>query len=120
MNKKIISLPLLLVFVFPLVGRTQDLGWFQEISNQFGAIVQTLIPIFIALALLVFVWGLVVFITNSGDDAAKQEGKNKMIWGVLALFVIVAIWGIINLLAGIAGVDPSDDPGATPTYPTGV
>jgi len=54
-----------------------------------------LIPIAITLALLFFIWGLAQFILASGDEEKKKEGKQRMIWGIIALFVIVSVWGIV-------------------------
>ena len=59
--------------------------------------VQTLTVLAVALALLFFFWGLAQFILKSGDAASHEEGKNKMVWGVIALFVMVSIWGIVGL-----------------------
>lgn len=54
-----------------------------------------LIPLLMTLAVVVFFWGLVKFIMSASDEAAKEGGKNLMIWGMIALFVMVAFWGII-------------------------
>lgn len=51
-----------------------------------------------SLALLVFLWGLVKFISQAGDPEAVKSGKSIMIWGVVALFVMVSIWGIVNFI----------------------
>jgi len=52
-----------------------------------------------ALALLTFFWGLVKFITKVGGDAkAAAEGKTFMVWSVIALFVMVSIWGMIYFI----------------------
>jgi len=69
------------------------------------------IPVLIALALALFLWGLVVFIAQSGNEQARTTGKQRMIWGVIALFVLVNVWGIVNLLQEMIGVE--DDPGLT-------
>ncbi len=56
------------------------------------------IQIFGALAFLVFFWGLALFLFNRENKTINERGKNIMIWGVVALFVMVSIWGIIGLL----------------------
>ena len=55
-----------------------------------------LIPLAFTLALLFFFWGVAKYIWSAGD--AKEEGKKIMVWGVIALFVMSSIWGIINFL----------------------
>ena len=70
-------------------------------------IVSRLLVLVAGLALLAFFWGLARFIFKAGDVKAKEEGKNIMIWGVAALFVMVSVWGIIRLLQKDLGVENS-------------
>jgi len=106
-----------LVFLIPLFAfaAEPDLGWFEELISQIGDIVGAMIPVAIAIGLLYFIWGLVQYIANSGDDGARQEGKNKMIWGIVALFVMVAVWGIVTLLGDILNVDVGKQLNQLPT-----
>lgn len=91
-----------------------NLGWFESLLDQFGGLVSTMIPIAIAIGLLVFIWGLVQYIMNSGDDTAKTDGKNKMIYGIVALFVMVSVWGIVAVLGQIFNVTVGGDMTNTP------
>lgn len=52
----------------------------------------------LALALLVFLWGLARFIMYANNEDKKKEGKTIMVWGIVALFVMVSISGIIRIL----------------------
>ena len=61
-------------------------------------ILNFLILMVAGLALLAFFWGLVKFLFRSADKVDKEQGKNLMIWGILALFVMVSVWGIIRVL----------------------
>jgi hypothetical protein len=69
------------------------------------------IPLLIGVALLVFVWGVVRFML-SDDDRSRDEGKRRMAWGVIGLFVVVSVWGLVALLGTLLGVR-----GATATAP---
>jgi len=88
-----------------LLAQSPDLGWFKTVLWVLAGIVDLLIPILISLSFVVFVWGLVLFIGRSGSQQAVEEGKRKMIWGVLVLFVIVSVWGIIALLKTMTDTD---------------
>lgn len=57
----------------------------------------------VSVALLVFLWGVVVFITNAGDEKARSEGRTKILWGIVGLAVIVSMWGVVNLLRTMVG-----------------
>jgi len=76
------------------------------VLTSFVGVLQLVVPLAIAVALVVFIWGLVIFIANSGDEKKASEGRQRMIWGVLALFLIVSVWGVVTLLMTIFGVSP--------------
>jgi uncharacterized membrane protein YidH (DUF202 family) len=86
----------------------------QALSGPLGSTLQVifniisfLIPLLLALAVLVFFWGLVKYIMNASDEAAKESGKTLMIWGMIALFVMVAFWGIIGYVQSSFGISGS-------------
>jgi hypothetical protein len=79
----------------------------QGLVNAGAKLVNTLIPLLFALALLVFVWGVVKFIFNSGNELKKSEGKRVMIGGIIALFVIASVWGIVAFIGKSLKIDQS-------------
>lgn len=66
-----------------------------------------LIPIVIGVALLYFLWGVMKYVTSGGDPGARKEAANTMLYGIIALAVMVSVWGLVGLLQDIAGVDSS-------------
>ncbi len=89
---------LLPVLAFAQGGQNADLGNLETLLKAIGKLVSLATPIVIGLALLAFFWGLVKFIFASSDDD-KKSGKSFMIGGIIALFVMVAIVGIIKFIA---------------------
>ncbi len=92
-----------------------DLTYLDGLGTQSVDLLDILIGLVVTLALLAFFWGLAVFIFNAGDEEGRRKGRNIMVWGVLALFFIVAVWGLVALLTqiflgGEAGED-ADVPG---------
>jgi succinate dehydrogenase/fumarate reductase cytochrome b subunit len=73
---------------------------FKELIDIFTSIISATIPVIIALALLYFFWGLARFILNTGGGKEKEEAKNTMVWGIIGLFVMLSIWGIVRVLQG--------------------
>lgn len=53
----------------------------------------------VALALLLFFWGVANFIFNADNEDKRTEGKKVMMWGIIALFVMLFVWQIVNILA---------------------
>ena len=76
---------------------------------QLLAVAQTilsrLIPFAITLAVVVFFFFLIKFIwKGSSDPKERDESLKGMGWSVVALFVMVSIWGIVEFLGSIVGV----------------
>lgn len=69
-------------------------------------ILQNLILLLSGAALVVFLAGLVKFIfnRNKGNVDSLAKDKKAMLWGLIALFVLVSLWGIIRLAQGVLGV----------------
>ena|SRR3989344_3982801 len=109
MKKYIITLTVAFASL-PVIARAQLTG-VKSLINAVGGLVNPLIGIVIAVALLAFFWGLAKFIFRvGGDEKAVEGGKRIMIWGLIALFIMVSIWGIINFMQGELLPGGSSDP----------
>ncbi len=64
-----------------------------------GGVINQLIVIVAGLALLYFFWGLVKFIFHSGSEAEQTKGKDIMKWGIISLFVMFSIWGLVRFVS---------------------
>ena len=94
---KVITFGALTFLLTPFIAFAQA-GTVQQLIGIVGGIIASIIPIVIALALLFFFWGLAKFILHADDENERAKGKNIMVWGIVALFVIVTVWGIIAVL----------------------
>lgn len=56
------------------------------------------IPLVIGIAVFLFLWGLIKYITAGGDDKAVAEARKFMTFGIIALFVMVSVWGLVGIL----------------------
>ena len=74
------------------------------VLEDFSGLINTAIPVVLALAVLYFFWGLAKYVLNSSDEGKKEEGRNIMIWGIIALFIMVSVWGLIGILQNTFGV----------------
>ncbi len=93
MKTLVLGLGLLIV---PLIVNAQG-----SLFDFFGTILDLLnllAVIVIALAVLYFFWGLSKYVLKASDENAKEEGRGIMIWGIIAIFVMVSVWGLIQLL----------------------
>jgi phosphatidylglycerophosphatase A len=76
--------------------------------NLLGCIIRkSVIPLLVMLAVVVFIIGVVKFISGASDSTKRTEGRNFMIYGIIALFVMVSIWGLVSILQGTFGLGNS-------------
>jgi Type IV secretion system pilin len=81
---------------FAAIGSLPQLGDFiiDTINN-------VIVPVLFALAFIVFLWGaFTTFILGATSDDAKDKGRNLMLWSLVGFFVMVSIWGLVNILTG--------------------
>ncbi len=101
-------------FFLPLVSFAA-LENITELVGDIGEIINTIIPIMFAIALIGFFYGLIKYIFGAEHD--KEAAKKTMIWGIVALFVMSAVWGLVNFLGTAVGVDPTDAPDVSGLIP---
>lgn len=51
-----------------------------------------------SIALVYFLWGLVMFMANAEAPAKRQQGVQHMIWGIVGMFVMVSANAIIAII----------------------
>ena len=67
-------------------------------------VISRIIPIIMAVATIVFLWGIVMYITAAGDEKKAVTAKSYITSGLIGLFFMVAIWGIVRALVATFGV----------------
>ena len=82
---------------------TGQMNVFERLLCNVSVIVNTIIPILIALGVVYFIWGVINY-AIAKDEEAKTAGRGAMISGLIALMVIVSIWGLVNMLKSFIGV----------------
>ncbi|MBP9717399.1 MAG: hypothetical protein KBD44_01655 [Candidatus Pacebacteria bacterium] len=74
------------------------------------------IPFILSIGFLVFVWGMFkYFIQGGANDEAKESGKSLIMYAIAGYVVILAFWGIVNILSNGIGLEDTLDstPSAT-------
>lgn len=81
---------------FAAINNLSDAG-----SFIINIINNVLVPVLFAIAFIVFLWGaFYVFILGANSEETKEKGKNLMLWGLIGFFVMVSVWGLVNILTG--------------------
>ncbi len=98
-------LGLLAFLALPFMVSAGTIGSLGDLLAVFVSIINALMPFIVGLAVLFFVWGVFQFVASAGDEEKRTEGRNKMIYGIIGIFVMVSVWGLVNLLEGTFGVE---------------
>ena len=82
----------------------------------FRGILGAVIPFFMILATVIFLWGIIQYITAGGEEEKIKSGRTYMLWGIIALFVMIAVWGLVNIIASTTGIGTNNQipPGVRP------
>jgi hypothetical protein len=55
-----------------------------------------------------FIWGVVQFFIIGADEESKRaQGKDFIIWGIIALTVMLCVWGLVRIVGGTFGLGNS-------------
>ena len=91
-----------------------------NIVKQFSNIANLVYGSLFVVALILFFWGVLQYLASSksGDAAKQKEAYRYLGFGIIALTVMVSIWGIITFLLGSLGIDGGGSGGRLiPTAP---
>jgi len=70
-----------------------------------------LVPLIFAVAFVVFLYGIYsYFIAGAGNDEKRETGRKYALYGIFGFVIIIAIWGIVNLLISSLGFDTKSRP----------
>ncbi len=76
------------------------------IEDLFTLVVNPLVRLLFAAAILYFVYGVFKFIKDkaSGESADIAQGANHVLWSTVGIFIMISVWGIIAILRSTIGV----------------
>lgn len=96
---------------------TPDFRYITNLLTEINTIFSYILPIIIAIGVIYFIWNMIAYVV-SGNDDAKAQAKQRIGYGVLGLVLIFGIWGIIEIVVGLLGVDDTATPFNVPELPT--
>lgn len=106
------------MLVLPHLASAQDLTYLNTVANQGRGLLGNLLIFLVSLAVVWFIWNVIRY-TMSSEEDKKSEAKSQMIWGIIAIVVIVSVWGIVGQLRKIFGVQSGGVPGLENMIPGG-
>ena len=97
--KKIIYIYFLLAISLVAIPALAQVRTFRQlVENVFiGSILRPIVPVLIGMAVVVFIYGILTVMFSEGGEK-KESGKQFMIWGIVGIFVMVSVWGLVAIL----------------------
>ena len=81
---------------------------FTSIGNIFNwascTLVKSIIPFLITLATVAFIWGIIQYFLNPDNEEKRKKGKEFLVWGLIGLFVMISVWGLVGVLSDTFGI----------------
>ncbi len=74
--------------------------------NYVHQLANLILPVLIAVAVVYFIWQVFVFVIADSDEK-KSKAKGQMIWGIVGIFVMVSVWGLVAILVNTFGTGNS-------------
>ena len=74
----------------------------QGILCKVNEILGAILPVLVALGVVYFVWGVIAYVIAS-DEEAKKKGRDRIVYGIIGLAVIISVWGLVRILTNTFG-----------------
>lgn len=84
------------------------------ISTFLGKVAQVILnPLIVlgfAIALLYFFYGVFTFVSNAGDEKGRELGKRSIVWGLVGMFIMVSVFGIVRVILNTFSIPTNNSP----------
>ena|SRR3989344_7247471 len=99
-------------FLLPALAFAQT---FESTLSRVIGFLNQIIPFLVLIATVIFLWGVVRYITAGGDEEKIKEGRNLIIYGIIGLAVMIGVWGFVNIVLTFifSSSNPIPIPGST-------
>ncbi len=105
-EKKYLFIASLSLFPFPIFAEEMFKGAARFVQKASVFLNRQLIPFLVLLALANFIYGVVMYI-KAYEETSKKEKQNRMIWGLIILFVMLSVWSLVFMIGRTFGIDSS-------------
>ena len=75
------------------------------LEKAVAAIVNPIIQVIFAVALVMFVYGIFEFVRGADSPEVRKKGQQHIMYGLIGLVIMVSVFTIINILINTVGAD---------------
>jgi hypothetical protein len=98
-----------LSLLIPSLANGQSLSPISNVNNlatRIAGIGNIITYLLVGLAVIYIVWHVVQYFIKAEGGDRKEIGMN-ILWGIVGLFIIVSLWGLVNILVNTFYTDPN-------------
>ncbi len=78
-----------------LYAQANDVGGLLQVG---GSILNSFVTVLIGVALVGLLFGIIKYVQAGDQEKNREEGRPYMLYGIIALFVMVSFWGLVQVL----------------------
>lgn len=67
------------------------------------SILSPIVPFLIGLAVVVFLWGLAMYLGHAGNEQKRSQGASLMVGGIIAIAIMLTFWGLAVIISSSFG-----------------
>jgi hypothetical protein len=97
-------LPAMIGVILATYTHAQAPGFVDSTISNMTKLLDLMVKIGITLSLVVFGWGITMFISSSGDAARVSKAKGIITWGLIGIAVLASLYGIVQLFKAYFGI----------------
>jgi uncharacterized membrane protein len=68
---------------------------FADAMTTFNDVINGFVPIILSLAVIYFLWGVTNYVRAATEPQKREEGRQMIIYGLIAIFVMVSMWALL-------------------------
>lgn len=77
-------------------------------GRVYDVLINPAIVLFFAMALVLFLIGMLQFLVyRQSNNEKSREGRQHMLWGIIGMFIMVSVFGLMRLIINTMGADVS-------------
>jgi predicted PurR-regulated permease PerM len=92
-----------------------DTTYIQGYSDDIIYIInEILLPTLIAVAFIVFLWGVYKYFIQ--NEAEREKGKTFVLYGIIGFVILFSVWGLVNMVGSTLNLPVGGSPPPVPTF----
>ena len=85
----------------PAIASAQQLSAINninDVTSKFTSILNTVTVLLVSISVLWIIINVVLYLVGGKDSEKRTEGGKRILYGIIGLFVIISIWGLVSIL----------------------